>query len=346
MYFIIGGDTKEYGPITADDIRLWVAEGRLNAQSLAKSVGDTAWRTLASFPELADLSGTSAPATIAPPGPAAAAGIATTSTDFLNRDYELDIGGCITGGWNLLKNNFGILFGSFIVMIVISIVSGSVVNGIFSLLPTNEVVRQIVRLAAPAALALVMGPTMGGVYRVYLRASRSQPTSIGEMFSGFQNNFKNLFLGYFAVAIVIGLCLAPYYVASDAKVLPLMEQMQHSQPTDTQGLMALLTQMWSAFLSTVPLLLLCMIPVTYLSVSLQFILPLIADKQMPFWTAMKTSWKMVHKHWWQIFGLTIVIGLVSFAGVLACGIGLLFTLPIGVAAMMIAYETIFGAGKN
>ena len=49
-YHIIGGDTKEYGPITADDIRLWIAEGRLNAQSLAKSAKDAAWRTLASFP--------------------------------------------------------------------------------------------------------------------------------------------------------------------------------------------------------------------------------------------------------------------------------------------------------
>jgi hypothetical protein len=54
MYFIIGGDTKEYGPVSADDIRQWVAEGRLNAQSLAKSDGDTAWRTLASFSEFAD----------------------------------------------------------------------------------------------------------------------------------------------------------------------------------------------------------------------------------------------------------------------------------------------------
>lgn len=67
MYFIIGGDTKEYGPVSADDIRQWVAEGRLNAQSLAKSDGDTAWRTLASFPEFADLSGAPAPAAIAPP---------------------------------------------------------------------------------------------------------------------------------------------------------------------------------------------------------------------------------------------------------------------------------------
>ena len=31
-YTIIGGDTKEYGPISADDVRQWISEGRLNAQ--------------------------------------------------------------------------------------------------------------------------------------------------------------------------------------------------------------------------------------------------------------------------------------------------------------------------
>jgi uncharacterized membrane protein len=61
---------------------------------------------------------------------------------------------------------------------------------------------------------------------------------------------------------------------------------------------------------------------------------------------MKTSFKMVNKHWWQVFGLTVLAGLVSFSGVVACCIGLLFTVPIGIAAMMLAYETIFGAEKT
>ena len=30
MYKIIGADKKEYGPITADQLRQWLAEGRVN----------------------------------------------------------------------------------------------------------------------------------------------------------------------------------------------------------------------------------------------------------------------------------------------------------------------------
>jgi GYF domain 2 len=68
MYTIIGGDGKQYGPISESDIRKWIAEGRLNAQSLAKAESDAEFRTLAAFPELADMFGLPAPTSgIAPP---------------------------------------------------------------------------------------------------------------------------------------------------------------------------------------------------------------------------------------------------------------------------------------
>jgi len=61
MYTIIGGDGKQYGPISEPDIRKWIAEGRLNAQSLAKAESDAEFRPLAAFPELADMFGIPAP---------------------------------------------------------------------------------------------------------------------------------------------------------------------------------------------------------------------------------------------------------------------------------------------
>jgi hypothetical protein len=65
-YTIIGGDQKPYSSVTADDIRRWIADSRLNAQSLAKEEHDTEWRPLSAFPEFADaLAASSAP----PPPP-------------------------------------------------------------------------------------------------------------------------------------------------------------------------------------------------------------------------------------------------------------------------------------
>jgi hypothetical protein len=53
-YSIIGGDGKEYGSVLGEDLRKWIAEGRLNAQSLAKAEGDAEFRPLSTFPEFAD----------------------------------------------------------------------------------------------------------------------------------------------------------------------------------------------------------------------------------------------------------------------------------------------------
>jgi len=66
-YTIIGGDEKQYGPISGDDLRKWISEGRLNAQSLAKADSDAEFRTLSTFPELADAFAPQAAAPDAPP---------------------------------------------------------------------------------------------------------------------------------------------------------------------------------------------------------------------------------------------------------------------------------------
>ena len=60
MYKIIGSDQKQYGPVSENDLRQWIAEGRVNAQTLLQAEGQADWRPLSSFPEFAN---------VAPPAP-------------------------------------------------------------------------------------------------------------------------------------------------------------------------------------------------------------------------------------------------------------------------------------
>jgi hypothetical protein len=53
MYKIRGADQKEYGPVSADQIRQWIAQHRLNAQSMAQFEGEPDWKPLSQFPEFA-----------------------------------------------------------------------------------------------------------------------------------------------------------------------------------------------------------------------------------------------------------------------------------------------------
>ena len=68
-YFIVGGDGKRYGPKPELEIRAWIREGRLNAESNVAAEGTADWKPLSEFPEFAaDLAPTGTP--VAPAAPA------------------------------------------------------------------------------------------------------------------------------------------------------------------------------------------------------------------------------------------------------------------------------------
>ena len=53
MYKIIGSDHAEYGPVSADQIKEWIAEGRANDQTQVQLVGTSEWKPLGDFGEFA-----------------------------------------------------------------------------------------------------------------------------------------------------------------------------------------------------------------------------------------------------------------------------------------------------
>jgi hypothetical protein len=93
--------------------------------------------------------------------------------------------------------------------------------------------------------------------------------------------------------------------------------------------------------------LVCLVlPGIYLMVAWMFARILIIDRGLEFWPAMELSRKIVTRHWWKLFGFWLVLVLMNLAGVLACGLGIFFLAPIGVAAAVYAYEDIFGWARG
>lgn len=60
MYKIVGGDNKEYGPVSEEKVREWIAQGRANASTILSQEGGP-WRPVSSFPEFAEALRTAAP---------------------------------------------------------------------------------------------------------------------------------------------------------------------------------------------------------------------------------------------------------------------------------------------
>jgi hypothetical protein len=69
MYRIIGSDGKEYGPVSAQQLREWIGQGRVNAQTQVLLEGTTEWKPLSGFPEF--MTGSQPSASAAPIPPAA-----------------------------------------------------------------------------------------------------------------------------------------------------------------------------------------------------------------------------------------------------------------------------------
>ena len=69
---MIGKDGQQYGPVTTEQLRSWIAENRANAQTLVQPDGTQDWTPLGSLPEFAadlkpPLVSATVPPTITPP---------------------------------------------------------------------------------------------------------------------------------------------------------------------------------------------------------------------------------------------------------------------------------------
>jgi hypothetical protein len=293
-YKVIGGDLKQYGPVSADDLRKWIADGRLNAMSLVQVHGDVEWKQLSAFPEFADaLAGK--PATLIAPLPM------EFPANWLERDYELDIGGCVSRGWELVKTNFWPIVGITALIMLLTMAINQVL-GLFTRPAIDAMISE--HRVSPGGIAIIVLTTIvscpiyavfiAGLFKYYLKLIRGEEAGIGDAFSGFGRSIGQLVL----LGLVMNILTIIGYV-------------------------------------------LCLVPGIYLAVAWFFSIPLVIDKQMGFWEAMEASRKMVHKHWFLVFVFLLVYGLLSMAGIIACCIGIFVTLPIGLGALMYAYETIF-----
>jgi hypothetical protein len=188
-YKIIGGDKKEYGTATADEVRQWIAEGRLNAQSQVQAEGSGEWKALGAFAEFADaLRAQAAPPPVrAVPAPPASPELWTSQ--ILARRPEVQPGRCLAQSWKLLAGNFGTLFGATFLIWVIG--TACELNAFTGLLYN-----------------VMWGVFYGGLYLVFLKKIRGEHVSAGDAFAGFSLGFGQLLLTGFLSSLLsrIGFC--------------------------------------------------------------------------------------------------------------------------------------------
>ena len=86
------------------------------------------------------------------------------------------------------------------------------------------------------------------------------------------------------------------------------------------------------------------VPGLYLCGCLCFVPILIIDKKMRPLDAVQTSWRTTRNHAWTTLGLLVVASIVLVGGFFVIGVGVLFTLPIFLVTIGIAYNEFFPLG--
>ena len=133
MYKIIGADGKEYGPITVEQLRQWIAEGRVNDNTLIQPAGASEWRRLNSFSEFAGTT-TTAPPPISSGTPLHAQNISRRASN----KVAAGVCGILLGGLGIHKFILGFTNAGLIMLAItlVSIPAGFITCGITWLAPS------------------------------------------------------------------------------------------------------------------------------------------------------------------------------------------------------------------
>ena len=102
---------------------------------------------------------------------------------------------------------------------------------------------------------------------------------------------------------------------------------------------------WLMFLVMMPFLIvgfmLCFIPGYYLAIAWILCWNLLADKRGSFWECLEMSRQAVTAHWGWAFLLMLVANIIAQAGIIACFVGILATLPFYTLMISAAYGRLF-----
>jgi hypothetical protein len=312
MFTILGADGKEYGPVTAAKIHEWINGGRANLSTKAKRVDEGVWKTLGEFaefsappaaapvPEAAPSSSTTAPSA-APAQPSGPVDAKAYAAELIARAAPLDIFGCLSRSFDLWKANLLPLVGvTFVVFLA---------TGVLGMVPILGAIVNIV----------LSGVFYGGLYYYYLGKMRGEPREFGDAFAGFAKAFGPLALASVLI-MTLTMAAACVLIAPWVGLMMMTGQQGHPNPLLFLGIFV------------------CVLPVIYLSISWTFTFALVIDQGLSPWTAMEVSRRVVTKQWFRVFFTMLLGGILAMLGLIGLIIGVVFTIPLAVGALLYAYE--------
>ena len=181
-------------------------------------------------------------------------------------------------------------------------------------------------LLGGVSMYILVGAMLCGIYYCFLQKIDGKPVVFDNLWKGFQW----LVPGLIATIILI----VPMFIVLGFIYAPFIAAMMMGPRLSESEMMGLL-------FGSMAIDLVFIVVMICFHTLLMFTFPLMVDRNLGAFEAMKTSAKGVWKNLGGIAGFYGVIFLLSIAGVLTCGLGTYFVLPIILAGTTVAYRKIF-----
>jgi hypothetical protein len=192
-----------------------------------------------------------------------------------------------------------------------------------------------------APLGLLLAPAMCGIHLCLLRRESNLPIRFEMLFDGF-NYFVPSLIATLVITAPTALLTTFAVVSADVMmvggillIVPPPGPGQPPPPSPEIGIVLLCVGG--------AIILACIVIVGVIQTLTIFVYPLIVDKELPGFEAVKLSYRAVMGNRGGIFGLVVLRVLIDLAASLVCCVGPILVLPLDLAMVAIAYRQVFAA---
>jgi hypothetical protein len=217
---------------------------------------------------------------------------------------------CIKGAWAVVKDQFWLFVGMCVVALLIA-------------------------WAVP--LGILLGPMMAGFYVAFFKARRGEPIEFGTLFKGFDFFGPSLVATLLHVLPIVAIVVPAYLFFYVGMVVSIASQGNSDEPNPAAffGVFGFFIFVWIAII----------LLIIVISIGFSFTYPLIVDRKLSGFDAVKWSFKAAMSNFWRLLGMTFLTGLLAMCGMLLCYVGMFLVIPISYGALAIAYEQVFGLSR-
>ena len=181
MYSIIGGDSKTYGPVTADEVRRWIREGRADERTKIKEEGKGEWRELGAFQEFY------------PSQPTVPPKISERHPVAIPSGFGgIQVGDCLRRSWHVYRQD------------------PWKITGVIGIVFFGQFLLNSIPLAGALLAFLLNGPILGGVYYFCLQNLKGHPGGVRDVTETVKERFLPCFL---ATTVSSLLAFGPFLLA-------------------------------------------------------------------------------------------------------------------------------------